>query len=89
MTQHVVTLTAEVLVTVDSGGPSSAARLVKEHVANGWLLNFQERIDREAGHYVLKGLSGAVSSVKPWLSGLSGPREEEPDRSSLGEDEFF
>lgn len=89
MTQHLVTLTVEVLVTVDFGGAASAARLAKEHVANGWLLAFQERVDHDAGHYVLKGLSGAVLSVKPWSSSLPGPQKPEPERAPIGDDELF
>lgn len=62
-----VAITAHVYVSVENGADESARRLVRDHVCNGWLLQNVSGAARDGGHYTIKGLSGEVIEVKPWV----------------------
>ena len=61
-----VTIEVDALVEVESGGHEAAIRLAKNHIANGWALGFHEGADKDAGHFVIKGMSGAVKGSVPF-----------------------
>ena len=57
-----VDVSAELLVEVSRGGEEAVRA-----VALDWLLRVREGSQNTAGVYLVKGLSGAVLSVRPWV----------------------
>jgi hypothetical protein len=62
-----IPIESTIYVSVEHGGADAAARLARDHVANGWLLRETEGTARDAGAFVLKGLSAAVGIARPFL----------------------
>lgn len=58
-----VTVEVDVLVDTEQGGREAALRLAKIHVANGWALGYHGGADKDAGHFVIKGMSGEVKGA--------------------------
>lgn len=62
-----VTLELSAYVDVDSGDETVAAALARDKIANGPCLCTIEGAYRDAGHYLVKGMSAAVKSVRPFI----------------------
>ncbi len=75
-----VTAKIDVLVEVEQGGETAARNLVRYHVLNDWLLGCCDGITREAGEFVVKGLSGAIDEIAPF----EGNREVNVKREDDG-----
>ena len=65
--QFVVSLDAEVLVDVPEGGAAAALEVAKTHVANGWLLRYQDGAMKGVGYFSVKGLSAEVMGARPFM----------------------
>jgi hypothetical protein len=61
-----IPLVSRVYVSLEHGGEAAACRLVRDLVANDWLLRETEGSALDAGHYVVKGLSGEVGTCRPF-----------------------
>jgi len=61
-----VEVIARVYVSVEEGADDAAHRIVRDHVANGWLIGFEDGVARDAGHYIVKGLSAKVGEIRPF-----------------------
>ena len=69
-----VEIRAEILVDVERGGEDAV-----RHVATDWILHTREGFGPLSGAFLVKGLSGAVDSVRPFV----------PNRRVVGQREFF
>jgi hypothetical protein len=74
-----VEITARVYVSIEHGGEEAVQRLVRDHVCNDWLLQHRDGAANDAGHFVVKGLSGAVESVQPWIGNRRVSQKEDED----------
>lgn len=61
-----VEIVGRVYVSVEFGGADSARDLVRDRVANDWLLQVAEGSAMGKGKYLVRGLSAAVGEVKPF-----------------------
>jgi len=75
-----IEITATVYVSVEAGGEDAARKIVQDHVCNDWLLQAIEGAKAGAGHYIVKGLSGEVSGVRPFGANPRMPSASEEDQ---------
>lgn len=59
-----IEVNAVVRVSVEFGAEDAARRLARDHVANDWLLHVVDGVAKDAGHFVVKGMSAEVGAVR-------------------------
>jgi hypothetical protein len=74
-----VEVIARVYVSVEFGGEDAARRIVRDRVANDWLIQEREATAVDSGKYVVKGMSAAVGTVKPWIGNMRVKAKEGED----------
>lgn len=79
-----VEVAATIYVSVEYGGEESTRRLVRDHVCNDWLLRCRETTARDAGHAVVKGLSGKIERVGPFIGNRRVRGEHDDTESQEG-----
>lgn len=73
-----VPIEARTYVRIDQGGPEAAEQLVKEHVANDWLLRAREGASKGPGRWLIKGEVAKVGKGKPFRANSNVEVAPEP-----------
>ena len=71
------TLTLTAYVDVDQGDELAVGDLVRDKLANGPLLFVAEGARAPVGHYLVKGMSAKVESVRPYVGNRRVMKREE------------
>jgi hypothetical protein len=74
---YLVNISADILVSVEFGAENAVRRLVRDYVCNGWLLRCTPDTAKDAGQFVVKGLSGEVARVRPFIGNRRVSKTEE------------
>jgi hypothetical protein len=61
---------ARIYVSVEKGDETSARRIVRDHVANSWIIGYADGVAQDAGHFIVKGLSASVGAIIPFVGNL-------------------
>ncbi len=79
--QYEVELKLTCYVDLDTGDAEAARKVARYKVANGPCLFVAEGVDRNVGHYLVKGMSAEVVSAKPFIGNrrVTKAKEEEED----------
>ncbi|MGO8695965.1 MAG: hypothetical protein ACLQMF_20065 [Rectinemataceae bacterium] len=64
-------LSYRVLIDTEAGGEEAARRIARDHVANDRCTFVRDGTAKDAGHFVVKGMSAEIRSCRPFVGNRS------------------